>query len=144
MPTLNRIDRLRQSLDQFLADLYAIRGALKTREGWAIFVLLAVMVGGLGGLFIVVLGFDHLFSVATEWGTWRPFHCKAPDNIQSVVIILGGTLITLLGIVALGEMFAWAERRKQKRQSPLRQVIIPVAAMLCAGFLVAAVMRLWC
>jgi len=117
--------------------------ALRQREGRTAFLLLAVtLVTGIG-LFVVVLGFDRLSDVSLT-RSWRPFRCRTPDNIQSMLIVIGGVVFALLSVLTLGETMLYIDRKRRGLPGRLGHVMVPTLVMLGAALAAVVGMRFWC
>lgn len=128
----------------FLTDLTRMVALLKRPEGQATLLLMTVIAALGAGLFFVVLGFDHLYNVAMLKDSWRPFHCRTPDNLQSFLIIIGGVFIALMAVFVLGEMMLYIDRMRRGRPGRADLVAVPAVLLLAAGAAGGVAMRYWC
>lgn len=135
---------LRQIGRDLFADFREIVVALKRREGQAVFALLLVTLAASAALFFVILGFDRLSDVSLARSTLRPFQCRTPDNLQSMLIVIGGVVFTLLAVLTLGEAMLFFDRKRRGLPGRAGSMLAPAAVMLGVAVLGLVGMRFWC
>lgn len=118
--------------------------ALKRREGQVAFALLLLTLVVSAALFFVVLGFDRLSDVTGTRSTMRPFQCRTPDNLQSMFIVVGGVVFTLLAVLTVGEAMLYFDRKRRGLPGRARAMLGPAAVMLGVAVLGLVGMRFWC
>lgn len=134
----------RQIARDVFADFREIVAALKRREGQAAFVILVVTLVTSAALFFVVLGFDRLSDVSLVNPRFRPFQCRTPDNLQSMFIVVGGVVFTLLAVLTLGEAMLFFDRKRRGLPGNVRSMLTPAAVMLAVALAGVVGMRFWC
>jgi amino acid transporter len=125
--------QLRRELDEYLADLRQLSGALRTREGWLALALIVAFVALVGVLFVVMLGFDRLNDIAGWSGAWRPHLCRSLENVPALILVIDAVVVAMFGVMALGEMLTLFDNARRKLPTKARNVLIPTALMLAAG-----------
>lgn len=131
-------------MSDLFADVRDILEALKRREGQAAFVMLALTIVTSAALFMVALGFDRLSDVSLVNPRFRPFQCRTPDNIQSMFIVIGGVVFTLLAVLTMGEAMLFFDRKRRGQPGNARAMLGPAAAMLAVALVGVVGMRIWC
>ena len=136
--------RLAQEAHEYLADLRHFAEALKRIEGW---VTLGLVLGVLFMLvvwFITALGFDRLNMAIAALGQSHGRICRPIGDFSALVIAIDALVMTLLALLALGEMMRLLDRIHQGLPKKPRQVAVPAALMLLVGTAGIIYMRIIC
>jgi len=133
-----------QIVSDVFADFRDIVAALKRREGQAAFVMLLLTLLTAAALFFVVLGFDRLSDVSMVNPQFRPFRCRTPDNIQSMLIVVGGVAFAMLAVLTLGEAMLYFDRKRRGLPARAGAMLAPATVMLAVALFGIVGMRFWC
>jgi len=136
--------RLAQEAHEYLADLRHFAEALKRIEGW---VTLGLVLGVLFMLvvwFITALGFDRLNMAIAALGQSHGRICRPIGDFSALVIAIDALVMTLLALLALGEMMRLLDRIRLGLPKKPRQVAVPAALMLLVGTAGIIYMRIIC
>jgi hypothetical protein len=127
-------EQLARELQEYLADLRALREELKTAEGWIALALLILAALITAAWAIVSLGYnppnDHVLSMLYKFGL-RP--CKPIDNFNGVVIFVDLFLLMFLTVISLGNIFSMMKRVREGQPREPRDLIISTSLMIAAG-----------
>jgi hypothetical protein len=136
----NTREQLRLEMSQYLADFRMFGEALRRIEGWGALALILAVMTVFAVWFVTGFGFDHLNSVAGTFKIWRPRLCRPPSDLSAFILVLHAVAVTILALMALGEMMCLLDRVKRKLPTHPSYVVWPVVLMVIfsiAGFLYA-------
>ena len=136
--------RLAQEAYEYLADLRNIGEALKRAEGWFTLALVLAVIFMLVVWFITGLGFDRLNQVITALGQSHGKICRPLNDFSAMVIVIDAVTMTMLAVLALGEMMRLLDRVRQGLPKEPRKVAVPAALMLVIGTAGIVYMRIIC
>jgi uncharacterized membrane protein YidH (DUF202 family) len=136
--------RLAQEAREYLADLRNMAEALKRAEGWFTLGLVLAVVFMIAVWFITGLGFDRLNLAISALGESHGRMCRPLEDLQAMIIIIDAVTMTLLAVLALGEMMRLLDRIRRGIPKEPRRVAVPAALMLAVGIAGIIYMRVIC
>ncbi len=126
--------QLAREVQEYLADLRALREDLRLAEGWIALALVVAAVAITVAWAIVSLGFsppnEHVTRFIYKLGL-RP--CRPVDNVGGVIIFINLFLMLFLTLISLGNVFNLIARVKRGQPREPRELIISTVLMLAVG-----------
>ncbi|MDO8932323.1 MAG: hypothetical protein Q7U97_08020 [Rhodocyclaceae bacterium] len=136
--------RLAQEAYEYLADLRNMAQALKRAEGWFTLGLVLAVIFMLVVWFITGLGFDRLNLAINALGQSHGRICRPLGEFSAMVIVINAVTMSMLAVLALGEMMRLLDRVRRGLPKQPRSVALPAALMLAVGTAGIVFMRYIC